>query len=238
VVAFGDNGPPYNFIEVSQSEMQTLGTMDTTPLIYSDPLTTMVLPCTYGTTWSDIYTNPESQGERTSTADGYGTLVGPGVSFSDVLKVHTEYTTLDTTINGVHYEGLVVQDVFWRNSIGWPLVTSIRSIVYVDGQPIQETWVGSALELFFTGVQELSSKGPARVWPNPTSGQITVEFPDRLITGSYCGLYDSMGRLVHEWALLPGTTMKVLDLSRFGKGSFVLKCTSPNAAGCVRVMVV
>lgn len=236
-VTFRDNEPPYFFSEVTESQMRTLGAMNTAPLIYSDPLTTMVLPCTYGTTWTDTYANPESQGERTSAADGYGTLVGPGGSFSDVLKVHTEYTSLDTTINDVYYQGLVLQDVFWRNGIGWPLVTSIRSIVYVDGQPIQETWVGSALELFFTGVQELSAIFPARVWPNPTVGQITVEFADRLVIGSYCGLYDTMGRLLHEWALFAGATMEEIDLSRFGKGSFVLKFTKPNGSRYARVVV-
>ena len=150
--------------------MRTLGTMNPGPLIFSDPLTTMVLPCTYGTTWTDTYADPNAQGERTYTADGYGTLVGPGGSFSDVLKVHSEYTSLDTIINGVNYEGLVVQDVFWRSAIGWPLVTSIRSIVFVDGQPIQDTWVGSAVELFFTDVHELSAETTVQVWPNPSAG--------------------------------------------------------------------
>lgn len=222
-VAFADDVPPYTFIEVTGNEMRTLGIMTDNLLIYSDPLTTMVLTCTYGTTWTDTYANPEAQGERTYAADGYGTLVGPAGSFNDVLKVHTEYTSLDTILNGAHYEGLVVEDYFWRNGIGWPLVTSLRSIVYADGQPIQETWGGSALALFFTDVRELSDADPARVWPNPTTGRITLSFKDPLQPVCHYSVYDATGQLLYQRPLPAGKGTEEVDLSRYGKGTYVIK---------------
>ena len=236
-VAFADDVPPYTFIEVTGSEMRTLGRMTDDLLIYSDPLTTMVLPCTHGTTWTDTYANPEAQGERTYAADGYGTLVGPAGSFNDVLKVHTEYTSLDTILNGAHYEGLVVEDYFWRNGIGWPLVTSLRSIVFVDGQPIQETWGGSALALFFTDVQELSDISPARVWPNPTTGHITLSFFDPLRAVSHYSVYDAAGKLLCQRALPLGKGTEELDLSSYGKGTYVIKCTDKEGVYRQRVVV-
>ena len=237
-VAFADNGPPYNYIEVTESQMLTLGSMNSGPLIYSDPLATMVLPCTYGTTWTDTFAQPNAQGVRTYTADGHGTLVGPGGSFSDVLKVRTEYTSVDTMINGVHVEGLAVSDVFWRNNIGWPLVTSIWNRVYADGQLVQEIRGGSALAVLFTSIPEAPNAFAASsVWPNPSTGRFTLEFKDPLAAESYYSVYDVMGKLLCQRPLPTNTKLEEVDFLRFGTGTFAIKFTSPSGIGYERVVI-
>lgn len=49
--------------------------------------------------------------------------------------------------------------------------------------------------------------------------------------------YDALGKLLHQRPLPPGTTIQEVDLSRFGKGTYVIKCTDPEGVSYERVVV-
>lgn len=76
-----------------------------------------------------------------------------------------------------------------------------------------------------------------RLRPNPTTGRITVEFADALLAESYYSLFDTMGKLLLQRPLPTGATLEVVDLSRFGAGSYVIKFTSPDGVCYERVVV-
>lgn len=175
VVANADGGPPYNFLQASSSELRTLGVMSTAPNIYTDPLITMVFPCSLGTSWTDTYSNAAEQGTRSYVADGYGTLIGPNGTLTNLLRVHSEYNTLDTVVDGILYQAVMVEDAFWRSGTRWPVATSFWFRTFADGIIVQEQRVGSMLEI----VSSLSENGIlcniARAWPNPARDNIQVE---------------------------------------------------------------
>ena len=75
------------------------------------------------------------------------------------------------------------------------------------------------------------------VRPNPTSGLVTVEFADPLLAESYYSVYDVMGKLLYQRPLPPGTTLEEVDLSPFGTGTYVIKCTDPDGVSYERVIV-
>jgi hypothetical protein len=64
------------------------------PIVYSDPMTQVVFPCTFNTTWADDFGGsftfggyPVTRtGTVTGTADAYGTLTLPYGDFPDVLR--------------------------------------------------------------------------------------------------------------------------------------------------------
>ena len=76
-----------------------------------------------------------------------------------------------------------------------------------------------------------------QVRPNPNTGQFTVEFPDPLRAESYYSVYDSMGRLLYQRPLPAGKGTEEVDLSRFGKGTYVIKCTDKEGVYHERVVV-
>ncbi|MBV6403634.1 MAG: T9SS type A sorting domain-containing protein [Flavobacteriales bacterium] len=76
-----------------------------------------------------------------------------------------------------------------------------------------------------------------RIRPNPTTGRFTVEFPDPLTVDSFWSLYDTTGRLLFQRPLKPGQQSEEIDLSRFGKGTYVVRITGPEGVCNERVVV-
>jgi hypothetical protein len=72
--------------------------------------------------------------------------------------------------------------------------------------------------------------------PNPTPGRITVEFPDPLLRDSYFSVFDPTGRLLYQRPLPAGATLEEVDLSRFGRGTYVIRVTDPEGVRHERVL--
>ena len=91
---------------------------------------------------------------------------------------------------------------------------------------------------FSTGLLPAMSKTRRPVIrPNPTTGRFTVEFPDPLLASSYYSVYDSMGRLLYQRPLPTGATLEEVDLSRFGRGTYTIRFTSPDGVQHERVVL-
>ena len=76
-----------------------------------------------------------------------------------------------------------------------------------------------------------------RVKPNPTPGRITVSFPDPLERDTYYSVIDATGRLLYQRPLPAGGTEEDIDLSRFGRGTYILRITDPDGQRNERVVV-
>jgi hypothetical protein len=88
-----------------------------------------------------------------------------------------------------------------------------------------------------TAVPNPASLRRVQVRPNPTNGRITVQFVDPLMAESYYSVYDSMGRLLYQRPLPKGQQTEDADLSRWGKGTYVIKFTIPDGVCFERVVV-
>lgn len=76
-----------------------------------------------------------------------------------------------------------------------------------------------------------------RIRPNPNTGQFTVVFQDPLVAESYYSVYDALGKLLYQRPLPAGSSTANVDLSRYGPGTYVLKCTDPGGVSYERVVV-
>ncbi|MBK8499518.1 MAG: T9SS type A sorting domain-containing protein [Flavobacteriales bacterium] len=92
---------------------------------------------------------------------------------------------------------------------------------------------------FTTGIPSMVRHAPSkpRVRPNPNTGRFTVEFQDPLMAESYYSVYDAMGKLLYQRPLPSGKETEEIDLSRFGKGTYVIKFTHPEGTSFERVVV-
>ena len=75
------------------------------------------------------------------------------------------------------------------------------------------------------------------VRPNPNTGHFTLEFQDPLMAESYYSVYDSTGKLLYQRPLPVGKGTEEVDLSRYGKGTYVIKCTDRDGVYHERVVV-
>jgi hypothetical protein len=81
------------------------------------------------------------------------------------------------------------------------------------------------------------ARGRIRVRPNPTPGRITLSFPDPLQRDTYYSVIDATGRLLYQRPLPAGGTEEDIDLSRFGRGTYILRITDPDGQRNERVVV-
>ncbi|HRF79445.1 MAG TPA: T9SS type A sorting domain-containing protein, partial [Flavobacteriales bacterium] len=126
-------------------------------------------------------------------------------------------------------------------------VDSTFTLVSVDGaleKPafVQET-VYPPITMYescevITAIQPLTSNGKRPMLrPNPNTGRFTVQFHDPLLAESYYSVFDALGKLLVQRRLPAGATLEEVDLSRFGRGTYVLKFTSPDGVCHERVVV-
>ncbi|MBK9175549.1 MAG: T9SS type A sorting domain-containing protein [Flavobacteriales bacterium] len=73
--------------------------------------------------------------------------------------------------------------------------------------------------------------------PNPNTGRFTVQFSDPLMAESYYSVYDALGKLLYQRPLPAGATVEEIDLSRFGRGTYLIKLTDPEGARHERVVL-
>jgi hypothetical protein len=75
------------------------------------------------------------------------------------------------------------------------------------------------------------------VHPNPTTGHFSMQFNDPLMADSYYSVYDTMGRLLFQRPLPKAKETEEVDLSRFSKGTYVIKFTDKEGTCFERVVV-
>ena len=76
-----------------------------------------------------------------------------------------------------------------------------------------------------------------QVLPNPNAGRFTVHFEDPLTVDSFYSVYDNVGRLLYQRPLAEGKENVEIDLSRFGKGTYLLRFTNREGVCNERVVL-
>lgn len=75
------------------------------------------------------------------------------------------------------------------------------------------------------------------IFPNPNTGRFTLAFPDPLTADSFYSVYDTMGRLLFQRPLAVGQQSEEIDLSRFGRGTYLVRITGKDGVSHERVVV-
>jgi|GEM_PF-4304823 hypothetical protein len=235
VAALATGNPNVNFMRLETGYLRTVGVYNGQVVQYTDPLDVLVYPCTYQTTWTDSYAYPGTQGTRTYTADGYGTLIGPAGTLDNVLKIHSGYATLDTVAGGTHFTATMDENAFWHPDIPWPVATTYWSRVYTNGQLTQEQRVGSVIDQFPIGVEEPAGTGSgALVYPNPAGDLAWV-----LLEGAWQGpvtvsIHDATGRLVRTQQLFVEEGRAPLHLTGLNTGMYHAELRSGTRSAVLR----
>lgn len=148
---------------------------------FTDPLTELKFPCTFGTTWSDNMTasyvvggfvTVTRIGSITGVGDAYGTLNLPGgASIPDVLRVKVRRQVNDnsavtnvTRISNIHY--------FYGQTSAYPMLRLTEDSVQIGTGAWTAVknaqWQGQS---FNVGVEETAADQVEFIaYPNPTDG--------------------------------------------------------------------
>ncbi|MBK8950356.1 MAG: T9SS type A sorting domain-containing protein [Flavobacteriales bacterium] len=249
-VATSDPSGVFGFFQYTSQGGYLLGYHSTAANVtipYQNSEQIMKCPCSFNTTWTDNSSSsfttsgiPASRsGTSTGIADGYGTLVMPYGTVSNVLRVKfTQDYSDDLGAFGVlEYDAETYQ--WWKPGTGVYLLVVSTLDVVSNGVPSTQqftSWLnGGPVGL---GEGDDPSIG-IDLFPNPAAGRTTLRF------GSIGGpvqlrLFDHTGRAVLEQSLKAGMgiTDHELDLGGLPAGFYQVQLTARDGSTGVKRLVV
>lgn len=198
---------------------------------FTDPLTELVFPCTFGTTWSDNMSAsyvvsgviPVTRiGSITGVGDAYGTLNLPGgASIPDVLRVKVRRQVNDnsavtnvTRISNIHY--------FYGQSSSYPMLRLTEDSVQIGTGAWTAVknaqWQGQS---FTVGVEETAADQVEFVaYPNPTDGVLNFARNG----ADVAEVMDASGRIVSSHRI--SADRSSIDTQGMAPGSYMLRLSA------------
>ncbi len=194
----------------------------------------LAFPCTFGTSWSSpqnaAFTIEGMPVTRTGIfsghADGFGTLVMPGATIPNVLRVHWTHTlqdALDFLTISYSYDSYA----FFVAGQANPIVELVTATTDVGGGPIVNQfsrWSGD----FSTGLMP-RTVALLSVFPNPATEEISVTWPADMGPRAAMSVMDMAGRAVMlgRYSSIEGSVQRI-DLRAFKPGRYQLLIVGEN----------
>lgn len=196
----------YHNITASKYEILALGYNNDLGWNYTpDPMVWAQFPYTFGMVFTDTFqsTDDEMATSVTYTYDAYGTLILPTGTFTDVIRQKVVKNG-QTNYNWFNVEPFfpLLQTVLEENSLG----------------VVKNTTLGT----------DDRSKATFSLWPNPTSGQISLS-SDVSFEQAKLSVYDALGKKVVETdIILSSGDAFALNLSNQTSGLYFLTLSDAN----------
>ncbi len=200
-IAMSDGGTNYLYRDYTADAVILYGFyFDVTESLgpYHDPQITLTYPMTFGTTLTDDfatdYTSFEDEIERTGeitvTGTGYGTLLLPDATLTDVLLVKGVQNFQDDTGDGdlIIYE-IVTYD-FYKPGIHHPVLT-LNIIIVDDFEPQYQGTFNATPNLTVENEQKLTFS----TYPNPAEDVLNLTI-DPTLTVQKINVHTMAGQLV------------------------------------------
>jgi len=228
----------YTYMQLDSSSLRNIGNEWLGHgTILSDGIELIRLPCSMGNTWAGTFTASSvnvsdiinESGSYTAQCNGYGTLVLPYATFTNVLRVQAESTYIRIW-SGVDTSTTISTGVsYWVAGIIQPIFQSNTVINTDPGQSPQIVQYSAMLDAISVGIEEAKGNGPsALLFPNPTNDAFTVAFNTPVTGSTTITLLDALGRKVSDLQPTNGiskaTTMS-FDVSSFPRGMYIVRIT-------------
>jgi hypothetical protein len=176
------------------------GVQDGEVIHYGDPETMLHFPFTYGDSFTDSFSSAysfqgiayERVGEISVEADGYGALSTPSGTYTDVLRIAMVETFTDSSAVGTSTLEIITYN-YYQAGIGQYIV-SHGIINYSDSSGETFTFPFNYVLTDVVADVKEQTTSDLRVYPNPTSGTMTVELPEHW-TSAKVFLMDMAGRM-------------------------------------------
>jgi len=203
-------------------------------IVHAPQGTYLPFPCTFGTSWSSpqnaTFLIEESEVIRTGTftgqVDGYGTLVMPGGSIPNVLRVHWTHVLQDD-LGFFAIDHTYDSYAYFVAGQAWPIAELLTSTIDFGG--------GTQTSQFSRWSADLSTNIQARspvqasVFPNPTTGILNVTWPNDFGTRAAVSVVDMVGRSVMLGQYhLDANSTQAIDLQAFHSGTYELVILGEN----------
>lgn len=218
----------YNYFTSNTSVLAMAGTHNGSyAMEYTDIEEMMRYPMTYGTSFVDNlvgYGNPgvaiDRSGTVTVTADGYGTLILPGGTVTNVLRVKVVEDYSDAMMTSTFdYDATIYQ--WWVAGLHNPIL-SITNGVYA-GTAINP---GYFMDPSSVGIESpLLPEQSVNVFPNPAKDQLNVSYTVEEASEISLSITNMLGqqvRYMEMGTVSQGANTTTLDISDLESGIYMV----------------
>ena len=211
--------------------------------VNTDPMTFYTTPLLATSSGSDTYGSMEEfagfpatlSGVHNWTVDGYGTLILPNATYTNVLRIHAQQVETLYVDLGAPFELVTSREEWWWVKAGIPLPLLVFSLETDEfGTEIGAT----AAMVSFSSATSIAEQAelPLRIHPNPAHDAVILEL-DASGTVEY-RLLDAVGRQVRQGQLATGATSRhVLDVAALNPGLYHLEVRSADGIGTARLII-
>lgn len=218
-----------------------------TTISHTDPEDFLRYPMSMGGSFIDPFGGPYvnggytyyRSGTVTVTADGYGTLITPGGTYTDVTRVHFVEDYEDSVNFGFPIINTTYNDeYFWyKDGYHYPIATTFQ--LSVNGSLLTSS--ASYTDFGAVGVQDGLSDARLSVFPNPASESAEATFWSDASRPTNLEVLDASGRsvlLLEGIESHAGPNKVKLDVSELPSGLYLLNAgTNEHLNATVRLVV-
>lgn len=238
-LATSDGSTSHDYYTSTSTNLDWTGNADVGDVThFTNPITWMKWPFTYGTTNNDSFSGTETystttlnlSGNMNISGTGTGTVTMPaGYSYVNCLQITRTYTyivgaPLSVTVTGRAYE-------YWSGLFRFPLITVDYSTVD-DGSSISKDYNVTVNSQANVGIKE--QEGASNlfvVFPNPVKEKLNIVLKDNAIAQEI-QLFDANGKLV-----LSEMNTNTLNTSNLSKGVYVVKVKDQNSFSQKQIII-
>jgi hypothetical protein len=173
----------YRYLNIDNTKWTLHGTrFDASKRIYNNPIDLLIFPLSFGSIKEDTYNNLlikfnqypafNEHGTYNYKVDGYGTLITPAGTFTDVLRVKSIMENISVEDNNLYTK---IETYSWYKSgihceIATIAYTYSGSVTYSKGFYIEKTFLNAKNE----------EKNDFSIFPNPTNVNFTINIANGL----------------------------------------------------------
>lgn len=218
-------------------------------LTYTNTDRQLALPCSFNTSWTDQWSAAVNffgatgtrSGTTTGLADGFGTLITPFGTFTNVLRVKLNQNFNDNlgALGTINYTQEIY--LYYKPGVRIPLASLSTTVTTAAGQPSETETSSTWLDASTVGIGENATHAIGmELFPNPANDRVNITF------GAPSGdlqvqLIDGNGRVVlHEQLLQQpmGINQVDLPLGSITAGVYLLRITAANGDQGVKRLVI
>lgn len=225
----------YAFFKITSTEYSNYGVFNgVTTIYYSDPENIYTFPLTYNSTGTDnLYSEFTSgvgfirSGSTTFTADGYGTLILPSGTYTNVLRVLVHETYGDEAVGVPMTIDYDFKNYYWlkAGTVG-PLFEYFDLTVTSGGFPSYSESAAMNDNIVTTGVEDISNVN-IQVFPNPAVNYLVISGYTASLQSVQ--IFDAMGRMVKTISEPAGDDHLQLDVSDLAAGIYTVQLNGDHS---------
>lgn len=227
VAYYNDGNYSYYLQDDKKRSLLGVYTYSDIELKYTDPDDILRFPIEYQDKYTDTWATSFTSGinfTRTGTTklevDGYGTLITPIDTYSNVLRVYMVQEYKDVSQAGTY--NYVNKQYFWFKKGIFSALASCTEFESFQGT-VENTIYISVKEPVVNSLQRLTKENPISIYPNPASNTLNINF-SKLNSASKWSIISIDGRAVLSGDMNASANSLSIDISSLAESiyTFVL----------------